>query len=170
MRGFRLGNFLGVITNLFDSSSSSSFSTATYMIFGYVNTTEPEGIDGKLKYGNADSKIVISQYINEIENNLFGYTFLGAKIISLPAEADSGYFIYNITNNKIKKDDIVSRESELRFVLNNNFKVGTYEIQFQVVVKEPEYEYMNDICEEVLQYPEGNNVNEKDFYEPTNIW
>ena len=170
VRGFRLGNFLGIITGLFDPSSTSTSSTATYMIFGYVNTTEPEGIDGKLKYGNADSKIVISQYINEIENNLFGYTFLGAKILSLPAEADSGYFIYNITNNKIKKDDIVSRESELRFVLNNNFKVGTYEIQFQVVVKEPEYEYMNVICEEVLQYPEGNNVNEKDFYEPKLIF
>ena len=169
IRGFNLGDFLGIATVLVDPSKDY-LGISSFITFGYVNTTEQEGIDGKLKFNNANSKIIISQYINEIENNLFGYTFLGAKILSLPSEADSGYFIYNITNNKIKKDDIVSRESELRFVLNNNFKVGTYEIQFQVVVKEPEYEYMNVICEEVLQYPEGNNVNEKDFYKPKQIF
>ena len=169
IRGFSLGNFFGVVLGL-TQSASDSLSIATFMTFGYVNSTEQESIDTKLKYNNTESRINITYYINEIENNLFGYDFLGVKIISLPLEEDSGYFINILTNQKIKEGDIIPRDSQLQFVLSNTYKYGTYLIQFAGIVKEPSFEDMNDICEEIFYYPENETeVNDKEFYEPKTL-
>ena len=164
IRGYSLGNFFGVLLGL-TQTKDDSISVATFMTFGYVNSTEQESPDTQLKYNNTNSKIVLSQYITEIENNLFGYSFIGVKIISLPLEEDSGYFINNITNEKIKVDDMVPRDSELRFILSDSYKNGIYTIQFVGVVQEPSFEDMNDLCEEIFNYP-NSDVSEKEFYEP----
>ena len=166
IRGYNLGNFFGVVLGLTKDIDSSQ-SIATFLTFGYVNTTEQNSIDTNLKNNNTNSKIIISEYINEIENNLFGYEFLGVKIISLPSEGDSGYFINNINNQKIKTNDIISKNSELQFILSDFFKTGIYSIQFAGLVKEPEYEKMNEFVDEIISYPENQNgISEKNFYEP----
>ena len=164
IKGFTLGNFFGVVLGLTKDIETYQTSTA-FLTFGYVNSTDQENIDTKLKYNNTNSKIVINDYINDIENNLFGYTFLGVKIISIPSEIDSGFFINLIDNEKIKVNDIIPKNSELKFILNENFKVGIYSIQFAGIVKEPDYETMNEFAEEIICYPD-NDTSEKDFYEP----
>ena len=166
IRGFSLSNFFGVVVVLTEGNAASQ--TASFMTFGYVNSTEQESIDTKLKYNNENSKIKISEYINEIENNLFGYHLLGVKIIFLPPEEDSGYFVNDLTRQKIKKDEIVSRDTQLQFILSNSFKEGNYLIKFAGIVEEPSFEDMNKYCEELVYYPENENenINEKQFYEP----
>jgi len=168
IRGYSLGKYFGVLLGL-TQTKDDSVSVATFITFGYVNSTEPEKYDTKLKYNNTNSKIVLSKYINEIENNLFGYKFVGVKIISLPSEEDSGIFINSITNDKIEVDDIVSRETELQFILSNSYKKGIYKIQFVGIVKEPPYEEMNELCEELMEYPKNTDIDEKDFYEPKTL-
>ena len=165
IRGYTLGNYFGVILGLtLDRDTSNDI--ATFMTFGFVNTTEQEKYDMKLKYNDSDSKIVLSEYINEIENNVFGYELIGVKILSLPSEEDAGYFINNITNKKVAKDDIVDRNSELRFILSDKYKSEIYSIVFVGVVSEPSYERMNNFSEELLEYPLNSNVSEQDSYEP----
>ena len=165
IRGYTLANFFGVILGLTKDIDSSQ-SAAAFLTFGYVNTTEQESIDTKLKYNNTNSKIIISNYINKIENNLFGYDFIGVKIISLPSEGDAGIFINSINNQKIKIKETISRNSELQFILSKFFKDGIYSIEFAGLVREPSYEKMNEIAEEIISYPQNNNISEKEFYEP----
>ena len=165
IRGYTLGNFFGIILGLTLNRQTYN-SLSTFMTFGYVNTTEQEMYDVKLKYNNTDSKIIISQYINDIENNLFGYEFIGVKILNLPSEEDAGYFINNITNDKVSKDDIVNRNSELRFILSDKYKTDIYSILFVGVVSEPSYERMNEFALEVKQYPLDENITDEKFYEP----
>ena len=165
IRGYKLGEFFGVVLGLTKTKDDSQ-SISTFMTFGYVNTTEQEDIDTKLKYNDTDSKIVISQYINEMENNLFGYEFQGVKIISLPSEENSGYFINSITNKKIQKDDIIKRESELQFILSKTFVDGVYTIEFAGIMSEPSYEVKNKLAEELITYPENEEDTENQFYQP----
>ena len=171
IRGYTLGNFFGMVLCLTKDIESSQ-SGATFLTFGYVNATEQESIDTKLKYNNTKSKIVLSEYINEMENNLFGYDFLGVKIISLPYERDSGYFVNNINNKKIELNDIVPRNSELQFILSDSYLNGIYSIIFAGIVKEPEYETMNEFADELISYPENQketDISEREFYTPKTI-
>ena len=165
IRGYTLGNFFGIVLGLtYDRKTYNS--RATFMTFGYINSTEQEIYDIKLKYNNSESKIVLSQYINEIENNLFGYEFIGVRIVDLPNEEYSGYFISNNTNKKIEKDNIIEINTELKFILSNNYKSDIYLIVFAGVVSEPSYEKMNEYAEELTEYPLNENISEKDYYEP----
>ena len=163
IRGYTLGDFFGMVLGL-TPTIDSSIVTATYLTFGYVNTTEQKSIDVKLKYNSTESKIIISDYINEMENNIFGYEFLGVKILSLPYEEEAGYFISSANNKKVEENDIVPRNSELKFILSKNFEEGVYSIQFAGIVKEPDYDTMNTFADEVVSYPD--EISEKDFYEP----
>ena len=154
VKGYTLGNFFGIILGLTEDKDSFK-SIATFLTFGYINATDQENIDTQLKYNNTSSKIIIKNYINEMENNLFGYIFKGVKIISLPNEGDSGFFISNINNKKIELNDIISRDDELQFILSKYFKNGIYSIQFAGILEEPEYEKMNQFAEEIISYPEN---------------
>ena len=165
IRGYTLGNFFGIVLGLTLNRQTYN-GRATFMTFGYVNTTEQEMYDVKLKFNNSDSKIILNEYINEIENNLFGYEFIGVKIISLPSEEDAGYFITNITNEKIEIENVLDINSEIRFILSDKFKIDIYSIVFAGIVKEPSYEKMNEFSEEYIEYPLNENISEKDFYEP----
>ena len=168
VKGYTLGDFFGVILGLTYDISSTNY-RATFMTFGYVNSTEQEIYDNKLKYNNTDSKIVLKDYINEIENNLFGYEFVGVKILSLPNEEDSGYFLNNNTDKKIEKDTVLDINSTLQFILSDNYKTDVYSIVFAGVVSEPSYDKMNEFAEELVEYPENQNISEKDFYEPKTL-
>ena len=166
IRGYTLGNFFGIILGLTLDRESYVKNRATFMTFGFVNATEQDTYDTKLKYNNTNSTIIISEYINEIENNIFGYEFLGVKILELPSEEDAGYFINNITNKKVSKDDMIDRNSELRFILSDIFKTDIFSIVFVGVISEPSYERMNEFTEEIKEYPLDENMTDKNFYEP----
>ena len=168
IKGYNLNDYIGVLieTNL----ESKDKNQAVFMTFGYVNATYNESkIDDNLKLNNTNSVIILKDYINEIENNLFGYEFLGVKIIEMPSEEDSGYFINNSTNKKIGKDEIVDVNTVLRFILNNNYKQNNYTISFAGVIKEPDYDAAIKYCEKDVNYPLNSDVSQKNFYEPKTL-
>ena len=126
LRGYNLNNFFGVL--LETGIDSTSFKArATFLTFGYVNSTYNEiPIDKNLKENNTNSVIILRDYISEIENNLFAYKLIGIKMIEIPNRIKCGYFINNETNEIINEGDIVNTDTILRFILERkvNIKEG----------------------------------------------
>ena len=163
--GYKLGEFIGILIE--GTSPTEKYnSRAAFLTFGYVNSTEDisydEGTNNLIKN---QKSIKINEYITGIENNLFGYEFLGVKILSLPDNNKAGYFI-NINNNNrmINLNDILDINSELKFVMYSNPISGNYTISFAGVVREPEYKIANNFSDKVEVYPSGA-LSEKYFDE-----
>jgi hypothetical protein len=155
--GYKLNNFLGVLVEL-TSPEEKYIGRAAFLTFGYVNTTEDISVEEGTKHLISYKKnIKISDYITGIENNLFGYDFIGVKISSLPDEDKAGYFI-NLNNNKqkVKLNDIIDINSELSFVINDNPVLGEYYISFYGVLEEPNFQKANDFAIKVENYPSSS--------------
>lgn len=167
LRGYTLNDYFGVLLE----TDMNDYNQAVFMTFGYVNSTYDETkIDEILKLNNTESVIHISDYIMEIENNLFGYEFLGVQIIDIPSEEDAGYFIDNITNSKIEKNDVIALNSTLRFILSDNYKPNNYSINFVGIVKEPNYETLNRYAEKVENFPINSLENDENYYVPKTLF
>ena len=163
LKGYYLNDYFGVLleTDINDKNQ------AVFMTFGYVNATYDESkIDEKLQLNNTDSIIRFSDYITGIENNLFGYEFLGIKILELPSEQNAGYFVNNNTGKKIEKDDMVDINTIIKFILSDNYKQNKYFISFAGIVSEPDYDTMNKFAEKIENYPNNDHESQKDYYEP----
>ena len=163
LKGYYLNDYFGVLLE----TDINNANQAVFMTFGYVNATHNESkIDEKLQLNNTDSIIRFSDYITGIENNLFGYDFLGIKIIEIPPEKDSGYFVNNINGKKIEKSEMVDLNTIIRFILSNDYRQGKYFIAFVGLVSEPNYETMNNFAEKIENYPINDPESQKDYYNP----
>ena len=164
--GYNLDKFFGILIEL-SYPNDNNIANDAFMTFGYVNSTSSSTIYNK-EFFFDDSllsmPLVLNNYIGKIENNLFGYESLGAIILFLPDES-LGYFIDN-NEEKIKINQIINIDAEIRLKLNEDYVAGTYNIYFAGAVKEPEYDKMNKYAEQLLSYPKDSNIDEKDFYEP----
>lgn len=152
--GYKLNGFFGTLIEL-TSPKQKYLNNAAFLTFGYVNTTD----DVSIEKGTNDliiykKNIKISDYILGIENNLFGYEFMGVKILSLPDEAKNIGYFQNVkkNNQKINVNDLIDINSELSFSLNTKAIPGNYYISFAGVVKEPEYEKMGNFSNKVVYY------------------
>ena len=170
LRGYILNNFFGVLLET-GVDTNSYVAKATFITFGYVNSTLDEiPIDKNLKENNTNSVIKLEDYISGIENNLFGYKFIGVKIIELPDRENSGYFINNSTNEEINVGDIVSVDTILRFILvSESLNGGQFSIHFAGVVQEPDYDEMNINAERIDVYPINDTELERGFYTPKTL-
>jgi len=166
IRGYTLNNFFGVL--LEGVVGEESFTPrALFLTFGYVNSTYEDAVDKFLKLNDTDSVIILENYINEMENNLFGYKFLGVKILKLPDPNKSGYFVNNKTNIEINEGDIVTIDTVLRFILSRKLNIeDEFTIKFAGAVQEPNYDEMNAMAEKVDIYPVNNTQAERLFYTP----
>ena len=169
IRGYNLNNFFGVLLESVINTDSYN-PKAIFLTFGYINSTYEDEIDKNLKQNDTNSIIVLDDYITSIENNLFGYKFIGVKILKLPDINKSGYFINNQTEEKIKEGDIVSIDTVLRFILTRKINVeDEFSINFAGVAQEPEYDEMNLNAEKVEIYPINNTDAEENFYNPKQL-
>ena len=160
IKGYKLNNFLGALFEL-TSPNEKSKSRAAFLTFGYVNTTnDVNAEEGKSELIDNKKSIKINKYITGIENNLFGYEFIGVKILSIPDESKVGYFINKNNNKKIKFNDTIDLNSEINLVINENPIYGVYYISFAGVVKEPEFYLANNYSIKVENYP-NNSTPEK---------
>ena len=91
--GYKLNGFYGALIEL-TSPNDKFVGRAAFLTFGYVNPTDDITTeDDKKELTKNKKNIKIIDYILGIENNLFGYDFVGVKILSLPDENKVGYFI-----------------------------------------------------------------------------
>ena len=166
VRGYTLNNFFGVL--LEGAVGEESFTPrALFLTFGYVNSTYEDAVDKFLKLNDTDSVIILENYITEMENNLFGYKFLGVKILKLPDPNKSGYFVNNKTNATINEGDIVSIDTVLRFILSRKLNIeDEFTIKFAGAVQEPSFDEMNAMAERVDVFPVNNTDSERLFYTP----
>ena len=166
LRGYTLDNFFGILVESVVGEQSFS-PRPIFLTFGYVNSTYEDTVDKFLKLNDSDSVIELNKYITGIENNLFGYKFLGVKILKLPNPNKSGYFVKQKTNEIVYEGDIVSVDTVLRFILSRKLAIeDEFTIQFAGAVQEPTYDEMNENAEKVEMYPINNIESERLFYTP----
>ena len=56
-----------------------------------------------------------------IDNNIFGYTLIGIKFLSLLNETNLGFYLYsNLLNKKIELNETISLNDSLNFKKTNN--------------------------------------------------
>jgi hypothetical protein len=164
--GYTLGQFFGILIDLSAPGDKNVMSSA-FMTFGYINTTESSVLYDRdfidLSTGYSKS-ISFTQYIGRIENNLFGYSFLGVIILDLPY-SEVGDFVKS-NDEKITLGEILPVTTEIKFKLNQNYNPGNYSFAFAGVAKEPDYDNMKKLTEEILIYPEDSEIDERQFYTP----
>ena len=168
LRAYTLNNFFGV---LMEAGVDTNDPRAAFFTFGYINSTfDILPLDKNLKENTTHSIIRLGDYVGDIENNLFGYKFVGIKIIDLPDRSKSGYFIKIDTNREVREGDLYNKEDVLRFILVREINIGSiFSIDFAGVVTEPDFDEMNQNAEKVDVYPSNITDYERDYYVPRTL-
>ena len=165
VRGFYLNDFLGISIGLSEIDYSDNNIKSGFIVFGYINSTDQNSIDTNFHRNDSNSILKLKNYINSIENNLFGYEYLGIRILYLPEAEKSGAFYIN--EQKININDTLDIESTLKFILSKNYEPGTYSIKFAGAVQEPDLSRLNSIAEKTEYYPsDGSQQKEELYYSP----
>ena len=161
-KNLRLFQFLGFIG--FSSCFKREKEQCSFNILNYGNATDYYKVEDFL------SKLDLNQNYNPlsleeniyIENNLFGYEYVGTRIISIPNKDETGLFIMNSQNKKeIKINDILYHNSIIfSYIANNTIIKGDYFIEFAPIVNEKssfldKYSNLNKIY--------GTNKNQDSF-------
>ena len=168
MLGYTFGNFLGTLMEL-SSPINKNITNAGFITFGYINNInkEYEIYDRNFfpEKSFISNPILVKDYLShQLQNNLFGYSFNGAIILSLIDE-NQGYF-YIGSNYKLHVNQVIDINYEVRLEIYHNYTPGNYSIEFAGVAGEPRYEEMDKYPEETLYYPNNTNKTEKDYYKP----
>ena len=136
--GFNFKGFLGIAIP--SQGIHSSIIREYLLILSYINGTDSDIINLE-----SYTTIILSDYINNlsIENNLFGYTFIGIKLLKFPNSNELGTYYYSqekkitiVENNILSPDDVII----FAFDYSNLIKNGTiYTIEMTGVIQEPSY-------------------------------
>ena len=168
MLGYTFGNFFGTLLEL-SSPINKNIMNAGFITFGYINNINKdyEIYDRNFfpEKSVISNPIIVKNYLSEqLQNNLFGYEFNGAIILSLIDE-NQGYF-YIGSNYKLEVNQVININFEIRLEIYHNYTPGNYSIEFAGVAGEPKYEDVEKYSEETLHYPNDSDISEKDYYKP----
>ena len=160
----RLFLFLGFIGFSGCYTKEKEKGECSFSLLSYGSTTDYLKVDDFLmkldlnqKYNplNLEDNIVL-------ENNIFGFEYVGTIITSIPDKDDTGLLIMNSQNKKeIRKNDILYHNSIIfSYVANNTIIEGEYLIEFVPIVNEKsslldKYSNLNKII--------GENKNQNSF-------
>jgi len=134
----RLFLFLGFIS--FSSCYIQEKQYCSFNILSYGNTTDYTKVDDflmKLDLNQNYNPLNIEKNI-VIENNLFGYKYVGTIIISVPDKNKTGLYIMNSQSKKeISINDTLYHNSIIfSYVGNSSIEDGVYTIEFAPIVNE----------------------------------
>ena len=168
MLGYTFGNFFGTLMEL-SSSINKNITNAGFITFGYINNINKEyeiyDRDFFPEKSVISNPIIVKNYLtDQLQNNLFGYSFNGAIILSLIDE-NQGYF-YIGNNYKLIVGQVINISFEIRLEIYHNYTPGNYSIEFAGVAEEPRYDNLDKYPEETLHYPNNTDKTEKDYYKP----
>ena len=161
LRLFLFRNFIGFSYCYGDNECCS------YRILNYGKTIDYEKVDDFLnKIGLINPLNLISNIY--IDNNIFGYKFIGTKIISIPDKELTGLLI---TKNKEKKeilenDILINEEIIFSYISNTIITEGDYILEFAAIVGEIDYETFNSKITSTITY--GEQKNQEPFFSPLN--
>jgi len=167
---FSFKGLLGIgITNLnFNLGYNVSYSS--YLIIGYlILHTDDLNIyisnDTNIFSEENNYNIKINDIINnvDISNNIFYYLKEGIKIISDLNETKLGFYIYsNKLEKKVEQNELILDNDSISFKMVSDVGVslGNHSIEYEIIIKEPEYD--NFISGTVEYYPKNDNNNDID--------
>ena len=172
---FSLNGLLGIgMTvynyNLESKTNSIFFVFGNLTIYNNINITLEQDIIFNEENIYEIKISEIKEKIN-IVNNIFGYIIEGIKITKLINE-ENGFFIYsNNLKDKIKINQIISSNDTISFKILGDvgIKLGNYSIEFQIIIKEPDYDNFILNAYPVEYYSinsENNDNNYSLFFEP----
>ena len=148
-------------------SETSDYHYSSLIIFNYPNSTD-ESID-IVEYLYSSNK-KIEDFIFNIENkisytignNIFGYEYVGIKILNYP---DNINLTYEENSNIISKNTILVSNKNLKISFESYIK-KIYTIEYAVILKEPNY--ANIINPNYNQLIRNNYYNfyESNYYSP----
>ena len=172
LRGSLYKNFISIIfSNCLqeDCNYNSDLHYSSLIILNYPNNTDNSlDIISELYYTNKkiDNGFIFNfEGTLIIENNLFGYVYKGTKILNYPNDIH----LKNITNqNIIEFNSILSIGENISLYFNslNNYEIKNYTIEYAYILKEPDYDDINN--NNYLTYIDdsyGNKIeDEKNYY------
>ena len=168
---------LGITNHNYQIDNDKTYSS--YFIIGNISLSSDISINlsNNINAFNEDNHydIKINEIIDKIniKNNIFGYIIEGIKIISTLDESTLGFYLYsNKTKNKIKQNEIISKDEIINFKLISEIgvKLDKYIIEYEVIIKEPEFEYFISYPYQVEYFPSNNSIDNevlfKSFFIP----
>ena len=167
--------FKGFLYKDFIGFSLINDSSPLIIILGYNINVEPDTIINinNINDNNSFKYIInINDYLNnniKITNNLFGYEFIGIKIVALTG-ISSGikYYINSNDNNEIKVNDILNLNDEIiidyskvETKINNDFY-----LELEATFGEPEYDKFNSYADKIEIY---GNEDQRNYFRQKNF-
>ena len=175
---FSLNGLLGIGMTHYNYNLDINKTYSSFFIFGNITINDDISINipNNTNIFNEENnyEIKISEIVEKIEisNNAFGYIFAGIKIPLLD-EDNLGFYIYSNSNDKkIKQNEIILINDTIIFKMNSTLgvKLGQYSIEYQIIIKEPEFEDFISYPNLIEYYPKNDSIDNevlyKTFFEP----
>ena len=175
---FSFKGLLGIGMSNYDLNSGLNATTySSFFIIGYLTSDNNDNnihISNNINIFNEENNynIKINDIVNnvKISNNIFYYLIAGIKITSDLNESNLGFYIYsNKTENKIEQNELITVNDTISFkvVSDIGVKLGNYSIEYEIIIKEPEYD---DFISEIVEYypvlDSSFGISLKDFFKP----
>lgn len=133
-------NFISMATGCQNDYDSERRQKSYFWIFSYPNSRDFDVniTENVINYNNIQINLKERCFI---DNNLFGYIYYGITII----EFNDEYTLLSVnTNNKIKKETILSDEEKIELVLSQKINIPKKgKIEYAMVLTEPDYDIFN---------------------------
>ena len=161
LRLFLFRNFIGF------SYCYGNDDCCSYRILNYGNTTDYDKIDDILQNLDLINPLNLNDNIY-IENNIFGYKFVGTKIISIPDKELTGLLLTKRKEKSIilENDILINEQIVFSYISNTVITEGDYFIEFAAVIGEIDYETFNSKIISTTIY--GEQKNQESFFSPLN--
>ena len=176
---FSFNGLLGIAISNYNFNLGIDIKLSSYIILGDVNLYYDSidiyisnDIDIFSEEINYDIKIndIINKVI--IINNIFYYIIPGIKILSDLNETNLGFYIYsNNSENKVGQNEIISLDDAISFRIVSDIGVslGNYSFEYEILLKEPDYDSFISESTEYYSMDENNNnfdVEFKEYFNP----
>ena len=146
--------------NTTDCSLDEHIHYSSLIIFNYPNATDTDlDLSEYIEQNNIDiSQIKINLSHNIIiENNIFGYSFSGIKIISISEKLN---LYYENNNTVILKNYIIPKNDIITISLDDITETNVYSIEYTAIVKEANLEdYLKNV--NYTEYIKAEDFDEK---------
>ena len=176
---FSFNGLLGIGITNHDYEIDNDKTYSSYFIIGNISLSDDISINipNDINIFNEENCyfIRIDEIIEKIniKNNIFGYLIDGIKIISSLDESTIGFYIFsNKTKNKINKNELISKDDILNFKIISEIgvKLDKYIIEYEVIIKESEFEDFISYPYQVEYFPYNISINNeiqfKSFFIP----
>ena len=165
---FTLKGFIGIGMTHYNYTLNTYNTYSSYFIIGIGSSNDIIISDSKDIFDENDNLINMSDLEIFIENNIFGYSLNGIRIISPLNELELGFYLYSSNEEKkIKSNDTLSLDDQFTFKIVEGLctQKGAYSLTFETILTETTYSNLISLPDLVEYYPTDNNDLEQ-YYEP----